>query len=288
MPKNELRSAALDRDQSGLCPSRDDRKGNDLDGATWTRYSISVWNDIRKNPSEVRINHPAMFPTSLALRLIECFTTSNDKVILDPFLGSGSTIVAANQAEKSGIGLEVSQDYITLTRQRLSQSLLFSESIKHKLHNVDARHLSEYISTNSVSMCITSPPYWDILNQKRSADGKTQRNYGSNTDDLGSIADYEEFLTELTKVFLGVFEVLIPGKYCVVNVMDIRKKDTFFPLHSDLARKMVEIGWIFDDLIIWDRRQDYNNLRPLGYPFVFRINKIHEYLLIFKKPKILR
>ena len=284
--KNEHRSAALDAERSGEYPSRDDRKGNDLDGATWTRYSISVWNDIRKNHSQVRTNHPAMFPTSLVLRLIECFTTSNDKVILDPFLGSGSTIVAANQAEKSGIGLEVSQDYITLTKQRLQQSLLFTESKEHEIIKADARQLNKYIKPNSVSMCVTSPPYWDILNQKRSADGKAQRNYGRNTDDLGSIKDYEEFLTELTKVFVGVLKVLIPGKYCVVNVMDIRKKDTFFPLHSDLARKMVEIGWIFDDLIIWDRRQDYNNLRPLGYPFVFRINKIHEYLLIFKKPNI--
>ena len=67
--------------------------------------------------------------------------------------------------------------------------------------------------------------------------------------------------------------------------MDLRKKERFFPLHSDLARKMEESGWIYDDIIIWDRRQEYNNLRPLGYPFVFRINKIHEYLLLFKKPK---
>ena len=284
MPKKgEHRSVAVDKGRSSS--GREDRKGNDLDGATWTRYSISVWNDIRKNPTEIRFKHPAMFPTSLALRLIECFTTSNDKVILDPFLGSGSTIVAANHAGKSGIGLDVYKDYIALTQQRLNQSLLFGEDTEHKLLNVDARQLSKYIKSNSVNFCVTSPPYWDILNQKRSADGKIQRSYGSNTDDLGSIGDYEDFLSELAKVFYEVFKVLIPGKYCVVNVMDIRKKDTFFPLHSDLSRKMVETGWIFDDLIIWDRRQEYNNLRPLGYPFVFRINKIHEYLLIFKKPK---
>ena len=39
------------------------------------------------------------------------------------------------------------------------------------------------------------------------------------------------------------------------------------------------------DLIVWDRRWDYNFLRPLGYPAVFRINKIHEYILIFQKPR---
>ena len=45
-----------------------------------------------------------------------------------------------------------------------------------------------------------------------------------------------------------------------------------------------DIGsYIFDDIIIWDRQQDYNNMRPLGYPYKYRINKVHEYILIFIK-----
>ena len=47
-----------------------------------------------------------------------------------------------------------------------------------------------------------------------------------------------------------------------------------------------DVGFLFDDIIIWDRRRDYNNLRPLGYPSVFRINKVHEYILIFQKPSM--
>ena len=45
-----------------------------------------------------------------------------------------------------------------------------------------------------------------------------------------------------------------------------------------------EMGFLFDDLIIWDRKHEYNNLRPLGHPSVFRINRVHEYILIFQKP----
>ena len=133
-------------------------------------------------------------------------------------------------------------------------------------------------------MVITSPPYWDILSQKRSADGKDVRDYGDEHRDLGKIADYQEFLSELSGVFSLMLEVLKPGKYCVVNVMDLRKKSAFYPFHSDLAVKLQSIGFIFDDLLIWDRRHEYNNMRPLGYPSVFRVNKCHEYLLIFKKP----
>src|SRR5262249_24592942 len=78
-----------------------DRRANDLDGAAWTRYSISVWSDIRKTPEEIRWNHPAMFPSALAERLIDCLTTDNDEYILDPFLGSGSTILAADRRQKT-------------------------------------------------------------------------------------------------------------------------------------------------------------------------------------------
>jgi hypothetical protein len=47
--------------------------------------------------------------------------------------------------------------------------------------------------------------------------------------------------------------------------------------------KLREVGFTLDDIIIWDRRREYNNLRPLGYPTVFRVNKVHEFILIFQK-----
>jgi DNA modification methylase len=103
-------------------------------------------------------------------------------------------------------------------------------------------------------------------------------------DDLGKIADYQDFLTALQGVFKVVYRALKPAKYCVVVVMDLRKKETFYPYHADVATFMQQIGFIYDDLIIWDRRHEYNNMRPLGYPSTFRINKAHEFILIFKKP----
>lgn len=66
--------------------------------------------------------------------------------------------------------------------------------------------------------------------------------------------------------------------------MDLRKKDRFYPFHADLSARLVETGFILDDTIIWDRGHEYNNLRPLGYPSVFRVNKVHEFILIFRRP----
>jgi hypothetical protein len=113
------------------------------------------------------------------------------------------------------------------------------------------------------------------------------RDYAQADGDLSKVQDYAEFLDALAIVFQQVNEVLRPGRYCIVIVMDIRKQEKFFPLHSDLSARLSrdDVGLVLDDTIIWDRRQEYNNLRPLGYSTTFRINKIHEYILIFRKAK---
>lgn len=262
------------------------RRCNDLAGEEWLRYSISVWSEIKKTPEELSLKHPAMFPSALCERLMLMFLRRRGKHrVLDPFSGSGSTLVAARNLGKLAIGLELSPEYIALARQRLDAPSLFQNGAPpYELVQADARDLLEHVRPESVDLCITSPPYWDILNQHRSADYKDVRHYGNLPRDLGTIADYGEFLSELTDVFLAVHQGLRPGAYCVVVVMDLRKKDRFYPLHSDLARRMAEIGFIFDDLIIWNRGHEYNNLRPLGYPAVFRINKVHEFILVFRKP----
>jgi len=260
------------------------KRANELDGKTWLRYSVSVWNDIRKTKEETDLKHPAMFPIALAGRLIECFTYSRASLILDPFAGIGSTLLAAREKGKNAVGLEISPEFVQITEGRLNQMPLFGEETETIIHAADSRELYQYVSPNSVDMVVTSPPYWDILLQKRTADNKQQRDYGDTEADLGKIRDYEKFLLELRTIFEQVYGAMKPKSYCCVIVMDLRKKNRFYPYHIDISQLMTEIGFIFDDTIIWDRAQEYNNLRPLGYPSVFRVNKVHEFILIFQKP----
>lgn len=261
------------------------QRANDLDGREWTSHSISVWKDIRKTSDEMRLDHPAMFPIILVKRIIRCFTTSSEKMILDPFMGSGSTLIGACLLSRKGIGFEIYPDYVELAKQRLSIYTRNESSRSFVIFPHDARNLSNFVEPSSIDFCFTSPPYWNILTQRRTADYKEIRNYGNSEKDLGRMDSYTDFLQSLGAVFSEVLKVLKPGKYCVVNVMDLRKRSRFYPFHSDLAKELEKIGYIFDDVIIWDRSHEYNNLRPLGYPAVFRINKVHEYLLIFQKPK---
>ncbi len=260
------------------------KRSNELDGKTWLRHSISIWEDIKKTKEEANLKHPAMFPTALARRLIECFTNQDARLVLDPFVGVGSTLIAAKECGKDSIGIEVSPEFAEIAEDRINQTIPFAGATETTIHVADSRELYKYVPSSSVDLVVTSPPYWDILLSKRTADYKAQRDYGDAEADLGKIRDYEKFLLELRKIFEQVYITLKPKSYCCVVVMDLRKKSRFYPYHMNISLFMQEIGFIFDDIIIWDRRQEYNNLRPLGYPSVFRINKVHEFILIFQKP----
>lgn len=290
---------------------RQPRRCNDLDGRRWMQNSLSVWSDLRKTADELRLKHPAQFPVALVERLMESLLPAGAHTVLDPFCGSGSTLVAAIRRGKRAIGIELSPTYVQLAQQRLMSlypdTLLsvtlnergecsLEESIESEepevkrfgtavIHQASVSRLKELIPAESIDLCVTSPPYWNILNQKRTADAKPARHYGNLEGDLGLIADYESYLTALTTVFQDVWHVLRPGAYCCIVVMDLRKRDQFYPLHSDLASRLQGVGYRWDDLIIWNRQAEYNFLRPLGYPTVFRINKVHEFILLMLKPR---
>lgn len=260
-------------------------RANDLEGKRWLQNSISIWSDIGRTPEERALKHPAMFPQLLAQRVIETFTNPSQRKVLDPFVGTGSTLIASHYQKKDGIGFDINSDYLKIAQKRIDHlpSLASKRQPSQRLVNANATELLKYVQKNSVDLCFTSPPYWNILTERRSADGKMVRNYSRKTDNLGEIESYQQFILKLQEVFSKVYEALAPKSYCIVNVMDLRKKNIFYPFHMDLSESLTSLGFTLDDIIIWDRRKDYNNLRPLGYPYVFRVNKTHEFLMIFQK-----
>jgi DNA modification methylase len=268
---------------AGRTPRKKPTRCNSLDGKQWLKNSISVWSDLRKTADEQKLKHPAQFPTQLVERLIESFLPDGPHVVFDPFCGSGSTLVAAQRLGKQGVGCELSKEYVALTRKRLKETAQPGPAAV--VHPISAEKLADIVEPNSVDLCITSPPYWNILNRKRTADYKAIRHYGNQTGDLGTIAGYEEYLDALANVFGQVFAALKPGAHAAIVVMDLRVKSRFYPLHSDLAARLQQIGYNFDDLVVWNRQTEYNFLRPLGYPAVFRINKVHEFILLMQKPQ---
>lgn len=261
---------------------------NNFTGKEWLQNSFTIWRDIRKTKEETKLKHPAMFPSALAEKLINIYTKDDKEVILDPFLGMGSTLLASKKLGKIGIGTELSKEFSDMAKERLSKVQLTlednpKEQFEQQVINDDAKNLLKHIKQESVDLCINSPPYWDILNQRRTVDKKDKRNYSEDDTDIGNIGDYEEFLQQLKEIYSEVYKALKPNKRCCCVVMDIRKKDKFYPFHIDLTRIMEEIGFELEEFVIWDRQHEYNNMKTLGYPWVFRFNKVHEFICIYWK-----
>jgi site-specific DNA-methyltransferase (adenine-specific) len=82
--------------------------------------------------SAKRIGHPAPFPEELPARLIQLYSFKED-IILDPFIGSGTTAVAAIKAERKFVGYDIKQEYIDLAEKRISP-FLSQIKMKFNLH----------------------------------------------------------------------------------------------------------------------------------------------------------
>jgi len=257
---------------------------NNLTGKEWLQNSFSIWRELGKNDEERNLKHPATFSIKLVSKLIDCFCKPNGGLILDCFAGSGTTLLAGKIKNKNVIGVDLSNKFKEIYIKRATKYYKFNiYGLESEYIVGDSRNLSNYIESESIDLCITSPPYWDILNRQRTADNKNNINYSNNKSDIGNIEKYEDFLNSLLAIIKEVYLVLKPRAYFILNVMDLRKKDKFHPFHIDIVNKLKETEFSFEDIIIWDRQPDYNNMKPLGYPHKFIINKVHEYLLIFRK-----
>ena len=91
--------------------------------AEFREATESVW--AIKTESAKRIGHPAPFPVELPRRLIQLYSFKED-VVLDPFMGSGTTALAAKELGRRWVGYDTSEKYVDLAMGRLRQEMLFT------------------------------------------------------------------------------------------------------------------------------------------------------------------
>ena len=89
---------------------------SDISKADFQEWTNGVWNF--SGESKRKIGHPAPFPVELPKRCIKLFSFVGD-TILDPFLGSGSTLVACSQTGRKGIGIEIDRGYCEIAKRRI-------------------------------------------------------------------------------------------------------------------------------------------------------------------------
>lgn len=258
---------------------------NKLSRGKWLKYSVSVWNDVKYESYErtTRKKHPAMFPLEIPKRLIETFTNEGDWV-LDPFSGTGTTLLACKMLARNGYGFDISSEFTNIAIERVAKQIAVEASPTRQIPVCDdSRNLLKYVEKDSIDFAVTSPPYWKILREEKTFLKREATPYTEHKEDLGNIQSYEEFLAALVDVFSKVYQSLRMNKFLVVDIMDVRINDTFYPMHADLIHEMSKIKFGLWDIIIWDRHMEYNSLTAMIYPYKFYVNKVHEYLLIFQK-----
>jgi len=267
---------------------------NDLTATEWLPETVSVWTQrgLGADHADARIErqHPAPFSFTDVSRLIRFFTKRGG-VVLDPFVGVGSTLKACALEGRTGIGFELNSKYARLAKQRLRTEVrdLWATAEAQEVRVGDARKLVRELPENSLDFVVTSPPYWNILH-KEDHKAKQERlsraldtRYSDHELDLGNIPKYETFLLEVAGILGACSRPLKPKKYMAAIVSDFRDKSRFVLFHADLARALESYGFETRGLSVLYQR--HKRVFPYGYPYAYVPNIHHQFILILQNVK---
>ena len=267
---------------------------NDLSSKEWVAETVSVWAQkglgAKHRDTQIERQHPAPFSFTDVGRLIRFFTKQGG-VVLDPFVGVGSTLKACALEGRRGIGFELNAEYVKLTHERLSSEVGFA-AYEHsqRIDCGDARNLTKRLPTDSIDFVVTSPPYWNILHKEDHKARQERKNknlatrYSDDPRDLGNIDDYEFFLSDLAGILGECGRALKPKRYMAVIVSDFRNGSRYVTFHSDLAYLLESYGLELRGLTILHQRQ--KRVFPYGYPYAYVPNIHHQYILILQNAKL--
>jgi site-specific DNA-methyltransferase (adenine-specific) len=115
--------------KSSFARDRIENKKSTISKEEFLEFTKSVWT-FSAEPA-TKVGHPAPFPVELPYRLIQLYTFEKE-VILDPFMGSGQTAIAAIKTHRHYIGYETNQEYIELAQRRIKDFILNDSSYKQK------------------------------------------------------------------------------------------------------------------------------------------------------------
>ncbi len=267
---------------------------NCLTAKEWMKSQIGVWQFYYESRDIRNKNlHPATFPISLARKIIELFTHEGE-LVLDPFIGSGTTLVAAHDVNRNAVGFDLQEKYIELCKSRLMNQNMFNGS-KQIVILDDARNINNYLNEESISLIWTSPPYANLLNRKRQNKSRRDRDngqldvveqYSQDERDLGTY-EIKKWAVSMGDIYENLLPLLKQKGHCVVNVPDMWWENQRITLHIALVEEFRKRGYELRNTIIWDRTNIVNNIGIFGWPSNYiTMGTTFEYLLDFWRPPI--
>lgn len=272
---------------------------NCMTAKEWIKAQIGVWKVFYEG-RDVRDKeiHPAVMPVALARKVIELFTHRGE-LVLDPFNGIGTTLVACKDVGRNGVGFDINSTYCDVAKQRLSQNKSTNRTQQLVIRD-DARTISEYLKPESLSLIFTSPPYANLLNRARlnkSRRGDLRQNkqflrveqYSQDPKDLGTL-EIERYSEAVKEVYARLLPLLKPRAHAVINIPDMWWKNERYgkriPIHTNIYRSLTEAGYELRNTIIWDRTNIVNKVGIFGWPSNYiTMGTTFEYLLDFWRPQ---
>lgn len=281
---------------------KDPRSFNQLTPSEWASLSKNVWDNLSSPRERYHLEHGATFPIALANRVIKIYSKEGD-VVLDPFVGIGTTILSACSLRRSALGIELNEKFCEIANNLLNKetsnllNLTLPFPLKYKIVCDDCRNLKKHIKENSAQLTFTSPPYANFIQKSlrdrkethkqsviKYANNSTVKQYSKKPEDFGNL-DYQTFLIQIKDILQKNFEVTKKGGYSVWVVKDYRDTKNGIPyidFHSDLAKAGATAGWLYHDLIIWNQ-SGQRKLFVLGYPSIFYTNQNCSFIVVFRK-----
>lgn len=264
-------------------------KLNDLTGKEWLLLTKSFWQSEKCADDKAAFDHPAPFLIKDIEKLISFFTKKG-MTVLDPFMGSGTTIIASHNLNRIGVGMDLNEQYKKLAINRFAEKGIKETDYKYLIGD-STTDLDKF---GNVDYIVTSPPYHNILRNKSKGlrndnSHKGYRNgsrlgveyYSDMPNDLGNQETYDDFLQLLSKVMTSCFDVLNDNKYCTLIMSDFTVDKKEVCVQADIVKLMTDIGFEFVGTTIL--LQDNKPLYPFGYPYSYKINHMHQNIMNFRK-----
>jgi len=292
---NEIREKEKTEQEKDKEKLQREKTFNGMSAKEWTLCSRSVWNDVSSARKKEHLAHGATFPQKLAERVITMYSNKED-LVFDPFLGTGTTMFAANRLNRKSIGIELNNDFIKVINENL-QPNMFSNADSCTLYSGDCLEEIEKLENDSVQLTFTSPPYADLLlkveddrknRHKHSRiveeNNSTAKRYSDDEKDFGNMS-LEQYSDNVLKLMKQIYKKTKCGGYniwVVKDFRDVKNKIPYVDLHGLIAELGQKAGFKYHDLIIWDQNEQ-RSLVLLGYPSVFYVNQNHSYLVVLRK-----
>ena len=247
-------------------------KGVNVQNVKWQPDSFelqttSIWEfpDRGKwatHEASYRGNWSPYIPRNIILRY-----SNEQDLVLDQFVGSGTTLIEAKLLNRNAIGIDVNQKALSSAYKKCS----FEGGGKVYFRIGDARDLS-CIPDESIDLICTHPPYANIIKYSEDI-----------AEDL-SLLKVKDFLIEMKKVAHESYRVLKKDKFCAVLMGDTRQKGCMIPMSFEVMKIFQDAGFTLKELII----KEQHNCKATGY---WKTNSVkynflliaHEYLFVFRK-----